>query len=176
MRERAIESSGNKGITIDDVAAAALREGTEGQRIRLSIDKLAKEEDAWLRNTPPHILKTGKVMQTREAELHTFAAINAAVVATIELEENASAGDKRATEYLHTKYVAAYAAIDKTPGSTAERRNLSDLLSSQAQQMSTDSAYVLSELQRADRAYIESAKANILSKFIQLDRSDDLDL
>lgn len=93
MRAKAIEASGNAGITFDNVAHAALRADADGDKLRMSIETLADRESGWLRSTPPHILKTERVMQSREAEIRTFTAISAAVVATVEFADDASAGN-----------------------------------------------------------------------------------
>lgn len=176
MRARAIEASGNAGITLDNVAVAALREGGDGKKLRLSIDKLADEEESWMRSTPPHTLKTERVIQSRGAEIRTFTAINAAVIATLELEERASRGEPAASAQLHKKYVNAFEAIDLTPGSTQDRRQLKELLATQTSTMSADSGFITKELRNADKAYTQAVEAAILSRYVKLERSDDFDM
>jgi hypothetical protein len=47
----------------------ALRDGADGQNLRSSIEKLADQEGAWFRSTPPHTLATERVMQTLDLAL-----------------------------------------------------------------------------------------------------------
>lgn len=176
LRARAIEASGNAEITLDNVAVASLRDGSDGKKLRLSIDKLADEEESWMRSTPPHTLKTERVIQSREAEIRTFTAINAAVIATLELEEQAIRGEPAASAQLHKKYMTAFEAIDSTPGSTQDRRQLKELLASQTSTISVDSSFVTKELRKADKAYTQAVEAAILSRYVKLERSDDFDM
>ncbi len=176
MRAKAIEASGNAGITFDNVAHAALRADADGDKLRMSIETLADRESGWLRSTPPHILKTERVMQSREAEIRTFTAISAAVVATVEFADDASAGNTAAHQALHEKYMDAFRAIEETPGSTQERRQLKSLFSSQALAITTESEFVGAALKSAETAYLEADADAILSQYERLDRSDDFDI
>jgi hypothetical protein len=176
MRAKAIEASGNAGITLDDVALAALREGADGEKLRLAIETLADQESGWMRNTPPHVLKTERVLQSREAEVHAFTAISAAVVATVELADDASAGNAQAYQTLHGKYMDAFRSIDKTPGSTQDKRQLKSLLRDQALAMTTEGDFIGTVLKSAETAYLEADADAILSRYDTLDRSDDFDM
>lgn len=176
MRAKAIEASGNAGITFDNVALAALREGADGEKLRLSIETLADQESGWMRSTPPHVLKTERVLQSREAEVRTFTAISAAVVATVELADDASAGNTQAHQTLHGKYMDAFRSIEETPGSTQDRRQLKSLLRDQALAMTTESEFVGTALKSAETAYLEADADAILSRYDTLDRSDDFDM
>src|SRR5581483_4414136 len=131
LRREAMQTSGRK-ISFDHVCAAALREGEDGQKLRESIETLADHEATWFRNTPPHTLKTAKVMQSRDAEVKTFVAISAAIVATIEHAPAAAMQNSDALSKLHDAYEAAYAAIDSTPGSAADREMLKEAFQDQA--------------------------------------------
>jgi len=176
MRSKAIEASGNANITFDNVALAALREGADGEKLRLSIKTLARQESAWMRRNPPHVLKTNRVMQSRKSEIRTFTAINAAVVASIEFADDASAGNAQAHQTLHDKYIDAFRAIDETPGSTQERRQLKSLLYHQTLAMTTESQLIDATLKSAEAAYLEADADAILSRYDTLGRSDDFDM
>jgi hypothetical protein len=177
-REAMKASEGGRTITFDHVAAAALRPGEDGVKLRRSIETLADQESAWLRNTPPHTLKTDRVLQTREAEIRTFVAIHAAVVATIEHAEHASMQDENATRALHDAYQSAYAAIDVSPGSTQDREAYKGALHDQTIAATPYVNEVTSALDLAETAYLEAERDRILSKYDRnsLERSDDYEM
>jgi len=176
LRREAMQSSGRR-ITFDHLCAAALREGEDGLKLRQSIEVLADQESQWLRNTPPHALKTERVMQSREAEIRTFVAIEAAVIATIENAEAASMQDTAAHQALHGAYEAAFEAIDNTPGSAQDRELLKAAFQEQAQQATPHAADVTAALNLAETAYLEAQSENILSRYDRsLDRSPDYDM
>ncbi len=166
MRAKTIEASGNKGITIDNVALAALRAGADGEKLRLSIATLAENESSWLRSTPPHALKTGRVMQSRELEIRAFTAIHAAVIATID----------QAPQSLHDRYIDAFRAIEATPGSTQDKRQLKSLLREQALAGTDTPESIESALKNAEKAYLEANAEEILSRYTTLPRSSDFDI
>lgn len=176
MRAMAIEATSNADITFDAVALAALRDGADGEKLRLSIETLADQESDWMRSTPPHVLKTARVLQSREAEVRTLTAIYAAVIATVELADAASAGNTQAHQALHGKYMDAFRSIDKTPGSTQDRRHLKSLLRDQALAVSTASEYVDTALKSAEKSYLDADADAILSRYVTLDRSEDFDM
>lgn len=176
MRAKAIEASGNADITFDNVALAALCEGADGEKLRLSIKTLADQESGWMRSTPSHVLKTERVLQSREAELRAFTAISAAVLATVELADGASAGNTQAHQTLHGKYMDAFRSIEQTLGSTHDRRQLKSLLRDQSLAMTTESEFVGKALKSAETAYLEADADAILSRYDTLDRSDDFDM
>jgi len=171
MQAKAIEMPGNAAISFDNVALAALREGADGEKLRLAIETLADQESGWMRSTPPHVLKTERVLQGREAEVRTFTAISAALVATVELADDACAGNTQAYQTLHGKYMDAFRSIDETPGSTKDRRQLKSLLCDQALAMTTESAFVKTALKSAETAYLEGDAEAILSRYDRLDHS-----
>lgn len=178
MRARASEASG-KHITFDMVAHATLRPGVDGQKLRQSIETLADQDSGTLRNTPPHVLKTDRVLQSRDSELQTFRAIHSAVINTIELSSAAKIGNVEALEKLQAEYVEAYKAIDITPGSTQDRRQLESLLRNQA--ISVDASahqdFISSALKQAENAYLDAGAAEILSRYGKtIERSTDYDM
>lgn len=175
MRSKAMEASGTE-ISFDNVALAALRNDADGEKLRLSINTLADQESGWMRSTPPHVLKTERVMQSREAEIRTFTAISAAVVATIEFADDASAGNPHAQKHLNDKYIESFKAIEETPGSTQDRRQLKSLLREQALAVTTESEFVSTALKNAETAYLEADADAILSRYGTLDRSTDFDM
>jgi hypothetical protein len=177
MRSKAIELSGNSDITFDHIAIAALREGSDGEKLRLSIETLANQESALMRNTPPHTLKTERVMQSRSTEIRTFSAISDAVITTVELADSANSGNKEAHKTINDKYIAAFRAIDETPGSTQERRQLKAYLRDQAMTVSTEKEFVSTTLKSAETSYLEADAEAILSRYDILDRSsNDFDM
>lgn len=165
MRARAIEASSIEGITFDKVAEAALRKDDDGAKLRQSIDMLADAESGYLRNTPPHALKTDRVMQSREAECRAFAAIHAAVITTVEFADNAKAGDAQASQNMRDNYIVAFRTIEEAPGSTADRRQLKALLHNQAQTITSESGFVAAMLKSAETAYLEEDADAILSRY-----------
>lgn len=177
MRAKAIEASGNTGITFDNVALAALRDGADGQKLRQSIETLADQESIWLRSTPPHVLKSERVLQSRVAEVNTFTAISAAVVSTVELADRAAVGDSDAKHDLHDKYVEAFHAIDGTPGSTQDRRQLETVLREQTTAATEHRDFILASLKEAETAYLDAGATAILSRYDKsVDRSNDFDM
>lgn len=70
----------------------------------------------------------------------------------------------------------AFRAIEETPGSTQERRQLKSLFSSQALAITTESEFVGAALKSAETAYLEADADAILSQYERLDRSDDFDI
>lgn len=174
MRTKAIEAS-NVAITIDNLATAAFREDADGEKLRHSIDILADGESGWLRNTPPHVLKTERVIEGREEEIRAFAAIHAATIATIEHASDASAGNTAAHQALHTAYMGAIEAIAANRGQISERRQLKALLHDQAQALTTEGEFVNSVLKEAESAYLTADFEATMAKYDQLDRSNDFD-
>lgn len=170
MREKAIEASGNTSITIDNIAVAALRNNADGEKLRSSIAILADRESEYFRNTPTHALNTERVIQSRAAEQHTFATINAAVVATLEFDNDSASADK-----LQSQYKQAFKAIDKTPGSTQDRRMLKSMLEEQVFAVSKDTDFISESLNKSEKAYLDDLEKETLARYINptLHRSDD---
>jgi hypothetical protein len=176
MRAKAIEASGNNGITFDSVALASMRANADGAKLRQSIETLADQEATWLRNNPPHTLATDRVMQSRQAELKTFRSINAAVIVTSELANKAMTGDEDAGNVLHEQLVSTLGVIDQTPGSTQDRRNL--LTSLKAQVALAGPADFMSNVMRsAEGDYAERFRAERLARYMAppLERGEDFD-
>lgn len=177
MRAKTIEASGNTGITFENVALAALRDSADGQKLRQSIETLADQESGWFRSTPPHVLKSERVLQSRESEVRTFTAISAAVVSTVELADQAANGDSEAKQDLHNKYVEAFHAIDGTPGSTQDRRQLETVLREQTTTVTEHKDFILTSLKEAETAYLDAGAAAILSRYDKsVDRSNDFEM
>lgn len=177
MRNKAMEASGNLGITFDNVALAALRDDTDGDKLRQSIETLADQESVWLRSTPLHILKSDRVLQSRVAEINTFTAISSAVVSTFELAGRVAVGEAEAKQDLRLKFVEAFHAIDVTPGSTQDRRQLETVLRQQATTATEHSDLILGVLQEAEATYLDAGAAAILSRYdMSVDRSSDFDM
>jgi len=176
IRSQAIDVSGNTGITLDHVAMAALQAGTDGEKLRFSIETLANQQSNWIRKTPPHALKTERIMQSREVEIRTFMAINEAVMATIEFSQDASGGNTQAYNALQDHYTAAFRAIDQSLGSKQDKQQLRHLLYDQSLTLSTDSKFVESALKEAEKAYLEAYMNAILSKYDIPDHNNDFNL
>ncbi|WP_338745301.1 hypothetical protein V3D52_24260 [Pseudomonas putida] len=177
MRDRAIAASGNPAISLENVAQAALREGPDGQKIRQTIDALGEQESAWLRNTPPHTLRSDRVMQSREAEANAFIAIHRAVISGV-VFENAGAGDKREAETgLRQSLTSALEAIDQTPGSRADREGLLANLRDQVIAVASDGDFMKQLLRHSEQAYLAADLDKTFARYANpsLSRSEDLD-
>lgn len=176
MRSKAIEASGNTGITFESVALASMRDNADGAKLRQSIETLADQESTWLRNTPPHALATDRVYQSRLAELKTFRSINMAVIATSEFGAKASAGDVPATKSLHENLVNTLGVIDQTPGSTQDRRNLLSSLNKQVTLIGPGE-FMFDMMRSAEGAYAERFRAERLARYMDpaLERGEDFD-
>lgn len=168
----------SEGVTIDfdDVAYAAQQPGGDGVTLRQSIDVLADNESAHLRNTPPHRLKTPAVLQTRQAEMYALTRLGDAVIATIEhgpaaIENGAAAIAAR--ERLIPIYVEAFKAIDATPGSTQDKRAMQQSLSDQVRALTTQPDYLASILGEAATKALEQEYDAIFSSYENTDRLDD---
>jgi len=179
IRDMALKATPDSGITFENVATMALRDGADGQSLRSSIDKLADQEGAWFRSTPPHTLSTERVMQTRAQEVRTLNESNLAVLATLEFGPDAAAGKPEAREALQGRLQAAIRAVDEMPGSTTERRALLGSLRNQTSDaLGGDSTFMAQQLQRAQKVYLDRFREERLAAYTtpSLDRSDDLDL
>lgn len=178
IRDMTIRNSPESGITFDNVTVAALREGTDGQDLRTSISKLADQEAAWFRSTPPHVLSTDKVMHSRGQELSTLNNTHLAVLATLEYGASAIDGSPDAVSQLQDSYQAALQAIDEMPGSTTERRNLLQTLYDQCFEASGDADFTNGQLHVAQKSYLERMMAERLAAYelTPHERSDDIDL
>lgn len=178
MRTRAIESSGNSAIGLDDIAQMALLPGPDGQKIRQSIATLADNDPGSLRHTPPHVLKTDRVLASRESEISTFRAIGSAVMCALSLSDLAFSGDADARAVMHTRFVDAYKLIDETPGSTQDRRQLEELL--QVQAIAAGYKHpdaIAAALKEAESDYLDKDASEILSRYGKsLEPSTDFDM
>ncbi|MDR6712127.1 hypothetical protein J2W83_001722 [Pseudomonas hunanensis] len=154
MRERAIEASGNPAISFDNVAQAGLREGPDGQKIRQTIDTLADQESQWLRNTPPHILSSERVMQSRAAEINAFTAIHRAVISTVAFEAASPSEKGGAETELRQSLLVVLEAIDNTPGSRVDREGLLNNLREQLLSAASDSDFMKRALRTSEQAYL----------------------
>jgi hypothetical protein len=177
IRNMAAKSQPDNPVTFENVASLALREGSDGQSLRSSIEKLADQEGVWFRSTPPHTLATDRVMQTRTQEVHTLNETNLAALATIEFGADAAAGNAAAKDALQSRLQAAVEAIDKMPGSTTERRTLLDSLRVQTSEAHGDPAFMTQELRAAQKSYLDRFREERLAAYTSpsLERSDDLD-
>lgn len=177
IREMAVKSTPESAITFDNVSAMALREGADGQSLRSSIEKLAEQESAWFRGTPPHTLSTERVMQTRAQEVRTLNDTNLAVLATLEFGPEAASGKQEAQEALQARLQSAIRAIDEMPGSTTERRALLESLKSQTGDALGDSAFMAQQLKSAQKVYLDAFREERLAAYAlpSLQRSEDLD-
>ncbi|WP_460198999.1 hypothetical protein ACE15N_22185 (plasmid) [Xanthomonas campestris pv. passiflorae] len=172
MRSKAIEASGNPGISFDYVASAALRTDADGERLRLSINTLADQEAGAFRNTPPHTLTTDRVMQSRDAEVRTWRAIGLAGIETIEHSGDLDAAGPR----LQSSYMDALKAIDETPGSTQERRQLHAVLQDEIAAAATEPGKAVDLLRKSERSYLDAERDAILARYEgKLTHSDDYD-
>lgn len=178
IRDMALKNSPSASITFDNVAAASLRQGQDGDGLRASIEKLADQESSWFRSTPPHTLATDRVMRTRAQEMATLNGLNAAVLATFQHGHEAVAGDPRALSALQDSYQSAIRAVDEMPGSTTERRTMLETLKAQCAEACGDSTFAEEELNQAQRTYLQRMMDERLSAYRtpSLERSDDLDL
>lgn len=177
IRDMAITNAPESTITFDNVALAALRSGADGQDMRSSIDRLAEQEAAWLRSTPPHTLATERVMHTRAQEIDTLNKSNLAAMATLAFAADAAAGDPQARETLQDAYQAAIRAIDEMPGSTNDRRALLGALKEQAIEASGNAVFVSDELGTAQKTYLETMMTERLAAYQNppAERGHDLD-
>jgi len=165
MMLNAVEAAGNTGITFDHLAATALTDDADGQKLRLSIETLADQESEWLRSTPLHILASDRVMQGRGSEVTTFITINSAVLSTYELADRVALGDSEAKRELQDKYVAAFNAIDVTPGSTNFRRRLETGLVEQTTTATAHGDLIRGCLKESETAYLNADAAAILDRY-----------
>ncbi len=177
IRDMAMTNSPESKITFDNVALAALHPGAEGQDMHASINRLADQEAAWFRSTPPHTLATERVMQTRAQEIDTLNKANLAAMATLSYGAEAAAGNAEANALLQESYQAAIRSIDEMPGSTNDRRMLLGALKEQAIETGTDAGFVSNELNTAQKAYLENMMNERLAAYQNpaTERSADLD-
>ena len=175
MREHAIGASGIDKISLGDVAEQALSGTPEGRRVMASIETLADQESSWFRNTPPHVLASDRVVQSRAAEIAAFGATHRALIATIEHAGAALSGDENARKLLTDHYVGALQAIDQAPGSAQERRQLLTLMRDDTRLAASDQVDGVKQLLRdAEKVYMDRHAAEILSRYGNtLERSDD---
>lgn len=178
LREMAATQAPDSGITFDQVAEAAAAPGVDGQDLRLSLDRLAQQEGAWFRNTPPHTLTSVRVMQTRAQETGTLNQMNLAVLGTLAHSGDAVAGDHVAQQLLQDQYQGAIAAIDRLPGSIGERRQLLNALKTQVAEASGDAPLVGALFGAAQKGYLEQLMADRLAAYQSpaLERSKELEL
>lgn len=155
IRDMATANAPESQITFENVALAAQRGGPEGQDMRASIDRLAEQESAWFRGTPPHTLSTERVLHTRAQEIDTLNNANLAAIATLAFGADAQAGDPEATTLLQQSYQAAIRSIDEMPGSTADRRSLLGALKDQAVEAGGNADFVTLQLNTAQKTYLE---------------------
>lgn len=176
LRREAMRHSEGQLVTFDHVAGAILRPDADGQKLRSALDTLADQESNWLRNTPSHTLKTDRVMQSREAEIHMFKAIGAAVVATIEHAAAASMQDTGAQLALHEAYQGALEAIDNSPGSAQDKLAMQESLTRQATTATEYGNEVSAALNLAETAYLEAQAEQSINRWNNtLSRSNDFE-
>jgi len=154
MRQKAIEASGNPAISLGNVAQAALREGPDGQKVRQTIDTLADQASEYLRNTPPHTLRSARIMQSREAEASAFTAIHRAVISSVTLEMASPSGKSGAESELRQSLLDALEAIDNTPGSRADREGLLASVRDQVIAASSDADSMKRMVRESEQAYL----------------------
>jgi hypothetical protein len=178
LREMAATQAPDSGITFDQVAEAAAAPSIDGQDLRLSLERLAQQEGAWFRNTPPHTLTSVRVMQTRAQEADTLNQINLAVLGTLAHGTDAVAGDHVAQQLLQDHYQGAIGALDRLPGSVTERRQLLNSLKTQVAEASGDAPLVGALFGAAQKAYLEQLMADRLAAYQSpaLERSKELEL
>ena len=177
MQQQAIEASGNPAITFEHVALAALRDGPDGEKVRYTIDVLAEQEAGWLRNTPPHTLRSDRVMQSRAAETRAFTAIHRAVVSVVQFEA-AGPTEKRAAEgSLRQSLLGVLEAIDNAPGSRADREGLLENLRIQIGAVASDTEFMKRALRDSEQAYLAADLDKTFARYNHptLPRSDGLD-
>ncbi|WP_205299905.1 hypothetical protein [Pantoea sp. Tr-811] len=177
MQQKAIETSGNPAISFEHVAQAALRGGPDGQKIRQTIDTLAEHEAQWLRNTPPHTLKSDRVMQSRKAEVSAFTAIHQAVISTVAFEAAGPAEKPEAERGLHQALQGAYEAIDNSPGSRGDREGLLASMRDQVAACTSDDTFIQRTLRDSERTYLAADLDKTLARYNSptLPRSEGLD-
>jgi hypothetical protein len=177
LRREALRHSEGQMVTFDHIAGVILRPDANGEKLRSALETLADQESNWLRNTPPHTLKTDRVMQSREAEIRTFRGIGAAVIATIEHAEAASMQNVGAQRALHTAYQEALEVIDNSPGSAQDKLAMQDSLKQQATAATKYGNEVTTALNLAETAYLESQAEQSMNRWNnQLTRSTDFDM
>lgn len=177
LRREAMRHSEGQLVTFDHVAGAILRPDADGQKLRSALDTLADQESNWLRNTPPHTLKTDRVMQSREAEIRMFKGIGAAVIATIEHAEAASMQDSNAQRALHEAYLDALEAIDHSPGSAQDKLAMQESLKQQATAATGYGNEVIAALNLAETTYLEAEAEQSINRWNNtLSRSNDFEL
>lgn len=174
--DMASKNTPESAITIGNVSTMALRD-SDGQTLRSSIEKLADQESAWFRSTPPHTLATERVMQTRALEARTLNASNLASLTTLEFGASATTGNPVAEEVLQTRLQAAVRAIDEMPGSTSERKALLQSLKTETTLAHGDASVMAQQLRAAQKTYLDNFRQERLAAYTNpsLDRSDDLD-
>ena len=165
MREKAIEASGNPAVSFENVAQAALREGADGLKIRQTIDTLAEQASGSLRNTPPHVLASDRVMQSRKAEIDAFTAIHRAVINTVGYEAAGPDEKSDAEKTVRQSLVEVLEAIDKTPGSRADREGLLANLRDQLVCASADGDGMKRMLRESEQAYLAADLDKTLARY-----------
>lgn len=165
LRDMAQTNSPGSAITGANVATAALRPGPDGAGMRASIARLAEQEAAWFRSTPPHTLVSERVLHSRVQEMATLNNCNLAALATLACGAAAAGGEPQARTILQSRYQAAIRAIDEMPGSTTERRALLAGLKEQCGAASAAPAFVGQELNAAQKTYLETMMAERLSAY-----------
>lgn len=168
LRTKAIEASREANITFDTVAQATLRNNDEANQLKQSIEILADQESSWLRNTPPHTLKTPRVLQSRDAEIHTFKTTYAAVLALLEYGEQAQAGNEQAKKTIREKLIEAIQAIDQSPGSIQHRKILFSSLQEQAIQATQNATFSSQEIRQAEKEYNERYISERLAPYVAI--------
>ncbi len=164
-------------LTFDNVAAAIMQPTAEGAQLRQTVNALADGEAEWFRSTPPHVMSSERVMQSRASEVAALRVVSGAAVSTALYARRAASGDSAANEHLTNVYTEAYTAIDEAPGSTNDRRALISNLREQAQDMSTNPDMIRNLLSNAEKHCLARQAEAILSRYTKpLDRSDDFDM
>jgi len=174
MRQKAIETSGNPAITLANVAQAALRDGPDGSKVRQTIDTLADQESGYLRSTPPHTLRSERIMQSREAELNVFTAMHRAVIGSVTFEAAGPAAKNYAERELRQSLLEAFEAIDNTPGSRADRDGLLATMRDQVIAASTAPESMQRMLRESEQAYLAADLDKTFARYTNpsLQRSD----
>lgn len=165
ITDMALAGAPDSGITFEQVADAALRDGIDGDDLRTSISKLAEQEEAWFRGTPPHTLASARVMQTRRQEMQTLNDTNLAGLATLAFGAEAAAGDPVARQELHDSYENAIRSIDRMPGASSERRGLLQALKAEVADAGGGHPLVNATFDAAQKTYLEQLMSERLAAY-----------
>jgi hypothetical protein len=161
LRDQVAASTGQE-VSISEIGASILN----GDKLHLqeTIDTLTKDEP--FRKTPPHILASERVIQTRHAECRASRSLHDTVLSAVEHGELARKNDTKARGALEEAAITALEHIDQAPGSVAERQQMLGELKRQMNMAADDPLFVSRLMSDAEHAYNEQYFNMRLEKYM----------